>query len=29
MNNLETLIFLDMAFCQLYGSLPDRYATIN
>jgi len=24
MANLKTLIFLDMAFCQLYGSLPDR-----
>jgi Leucine-rich repeat (LRR) protein len=24
MNNLKTLIFLDIAFCQLYGSLPDR-----
>ena len=24
MNNLKSLIFLDMAFCQLHGSLPDR-----
>jgi Leucine-rich repeat (LRR) protein len=28
MNNLKTLVFLDMAFCELNGSLPDRYKNI-
>jgi hypothetical protein len=25
MNNLKTLVFLDMSFCNLHGTLSDRY----
>ncbi|CAF1041488.1 unnamed protein product [Rotaria sp. Silwood1] len=30
MNNLKTLVFLDMSFCELHGSLPDSlFSLIN
>jgi hypothetical protein len=29
MNHLKTLLFLDISFCQIHGSLPDRYSIIH
>lgn len=29
MNTLKALVFLDISYCQLTGSLPDRYIIIT